>query len=173
MNRWLWPLVGVSAIGLVSSSAISFFARQGTLTDIGPWEWVLGLGCFVVAVPGFYMSGLDDKSKGLKEHWNLVVAVLGNCPAWLRYPIIVAWLYGAFSGWTSMDLSFGTSLETDLAPGLVGMSGVLMMVYSMSLAMLYSSADQRFREHQVDSQGKVVAADGTRQEVKTHRSSGG
>jgi hypothetical protein len=115
------------------------------MADIGPWVWILGVGCFVVAIPGFQWSGLHDKSKELKEYGNLVVAVLGACPTWLRYPTIAAWLYGAFSAWTSMDLSFGTSLETDSARGLVGMSGVLMMAYSMSLAMLYSSAAKRFR----------------------------
>jgi len=156
MNRWLWSFIVVSAIGWISSSAIHFFARHGTLTDIGRWEWALGVGCFIVAIPGFYVSGLHDRTKELKEHWNLVVSVLGTCPPWLRYPIIAAWLFGAFSVWTSIDLSFGTSSETDLARRLVGMSGVLMMEYSMSLAMLYSSADRRFREHLAKSQNKGV-----------------
>lgn len=146
MERWVWPLVVVSALGLLSSSAINGFARLGTLASIGPWETILGVGCLVVAIPGFYVSGLHDKSKELKEYWNLVAAVLGTCPAWLRYPIMAAWLYGGFSAWTSMDLSFGTSSETNLARGLIGLSGVLMMAYSMSLAMLYSSTDERFRE---------------------------
>jgi len=156
VKRWVWPLVGLSAIGLVASSAINFLARYGTITNVGPWEWILGVGCFVVAIPGFQWSGLQDKSKELKAYGRLVVAVIGSSPAWLRYPIIAAWLYGAFSAWTSMDLSFGTSLETDSTRELVGMSGVLMMVYSMSLAMLYSSAVKRLREDLADTQRRNV-----------------
>ena len=152
MNWMVWPLIVVSACGLCSSSAIHLYARLGTLTNIGQWESVLGVGIFAVGIPGFLVSGLQDKSVTLKQYWGRVVAVLGTCPTWLRYLIIVAFLYGSFCAWTSVDLSFGQSTATDLETRrLVRMSGVFMAFYAISLAMLYSATDEKFRERLVES----------------------
>ena len=151
MTRWARPLLTISAAGLLASLAINFFARLGTLTHIGRWESVLFVGCIIVSVSGLYVTDLHDKSKELKEYWKLVGAVLDASPVWLRYTIIVLWLYGLFCTSTSLDLSFGTAEATDAARELVGRSGGLIMFYSMSLAMLYSSTDGRFRERRTKS----------------------
>ncbi len=158
MNWWVWPLIILSALGLLSSSVINLYARLGRLTDIGQWESVLGIGIFVVFIPGFFVSGLHDKSVGMKEYWKRVVAVLGTCPIWLKYLIIAIWLYGALCAWTAKDWSIPPPLETDFARVLMGTSGIYMGMYAVSLAMLYSSTDEKFRERMANSQNGDVGA---------------
>ena len=145
MIRWLWPLVIVAATGLLASSAVNFLARRGIVTELGVWSTLLYIGCFLVAIPGFYFTGLHDKSKTLQQYWNLVRAVLLACPPWLRYTVGAMWVYGFYSMVSSLNVSIGSSSNDDSTNELIMVSGGLMMLYSMSLAMLYPSTKDRLR----------------------------
>lgn len=143
MKRWIWPLVVVASGGLVASVGINVAVRRGMLANLGPWEPVLYVGCFLVGFTGFYVTGLHDKSKTLDEYWALMRAVFMSCPQWLRCAVALSWIFGFVSAATSMNLSFTALPDPDAARHLIGLSGGWMMLYSMSLTMLYSAATGR------------------------------
>jgi hypothetical protein len=144
MNRWVWPLVIIAAAGLVSSLVLNTLARRGEISTLGSLEAPLFIGCFLAVISGFYLTGLHDKSKTLQQYWKLVRTVLTACPVWLRYAVITLWVYGLLNAVTSIDLSFEPSSDRDVT-NLINLSGGFMMLYSMSLAMLYPSTDPRLK----------------------------
>ena len=63
----------------------------------------------------------------------------------MRYTVSALWVYGFYSVVTSLNVSFGPSSNDDSTRELVMVSGGLIMLYSMSLAMLYPSTNDRLR----------------------------
>lgn len=140
IKRVLWPLIVVSAVGLV----LSIWVHLGTLAGrtVVPESvlFMLSMGIFLVFIPAMMVSKdrLGDTQR--KDFWKLA---LRGAPDWMRYMV-----YG-FSVYMMVNFAIlyflsshgsGTSSGSPSASVWRGFSGMWMAFYSAALAILYSAA---------------------------------
>jgi len=137
---FLWPLVGVSAVGLAVSLWVHLAALMGHRVVPGVLFFVLHASIFIVWFPAFFAAkGLVSKVRR-KDFWK---AALRGAPEWMRYMVSGFFWYAVLNFLYVYFVRKVANSDGRLNPSVDdwrGFSGHWMAFYSAALAILYSAA---------------------------------
>ena len=135
----LWPLAGLSAIGLAVSLWVHFGALLGRKLIPSEYFWILHMGIFVVWFPTVVVANKVTMNVRRQDYWKVV---LRGAPKWMLYMVygflgyaVVNFLYFMVTTQSAGQNRSGTSPEEWR-----GFSGHWMAFYSAAFAVLYSAA---------------------------------
>lgn len=140
--RWLkmalWPIIALSAVGLVLSLWVHFGAVLGRRVAPAAFFWILHIGIFVVWLPAILVGRNRVGTLNSRDPWKVL---LKGSPDWMRYMV-----YGFF-GYAIINFALfwlktpsGGSGANPPADVWRGFSGHWMAFYSAALAILYTAA---------------------------------
>lgn len=146
VGRFLWPLITLSAVGLVVSLWIHLGAVAGRRVAPEALFWILHIGIFVVWFPAILVAKQRAGSTRRKDFWKVV---LKGSPDWMRYTVYMFLIY-ALVNFSLFMLQIPTGGSGSDPPAIVwrGFSGHWMAFYSAALAIFYAAAregDNRWR----------------------------
>ena len=140
--RWLkmalWPIIALSAVGLMLSLWVHFGAVLGRRVAPAAFFWILHIGIFVVWLPAVLVARNRVGTLNSRDFWKVV---LKGSPDWMRYMVYGFFGY-AIINFALFMLKAPTGDGGANPPAVVwrGFSGHWMAFYSAALAILYSAA---------------------------------
>jgi hypothetical protein len=134
----LWPLVGLSVVGLVLSLWVHLGAVMGRRVAPEVLFYILHIGIFVVWIPAVFAGKALVGSVNRKDFWKVV---LKNSPDGMRYLVYIFFGY-AFINFAFFFFQAPTGSQGSNLPAVVwrGFSGHWMAFYSAAMVILYSAA---------------------------------
>jgi hypothetical protein len=134
MNILIYPFLALSAVGFAALLVIHVASLIGVAYPFERFLGILGPGLFVVFLTMIFVMNRLTRDFKQKDIWR---AALRGCPTWMRRAV---WTISGYSwlGFFVWPLIFGGGMDSATNKARVG-SGVLMIFYLISFAVLYSA----------------------------------
>lgn len=123
----------LAAVGFAATLAVHVASLFGNTYLFDRTIAVLGLGVFVVFIPTIFVMNRTTRDFKRKHLWR---AALRGCPRWMYWTVWAIFAYGWAGSFVLPLLYGGGNSGANTARA---MSGILLVFYLVSVAMMYSA----------------------------------
>lgn len=139
-NPLLWPLIMLSALGLVLSLWVHIGAIAGRKVVAEPMFAILHVGAIALWIPAVLVAKKRVGATQGRDYWK---RVLTGTPDWMRYFVYIALGYAVVNFLIFLPQAPPKGYPSGQTPAIVwrGFSGHWMAFYSAALAILFAAAN--------------------------------
>jgi hypothetical protein len=130
----IYPFLALATVGLAAMVGVHIAALFGNIVPFERTLKILGPGIVVVFLPTVLVMNRLTREFKQKDIWR---AALRGCPRWMYRSYYAIFIY-CWAGFFVLPLIYGGGMDAD-ANTARGMSGVLLIFYMTSVAVLYSA----------------------------------